>query len=370
MILAHVFASQSWGGAEIYCLELAHKQHLSGRSVFVWGLPNSKITIEARKRRIPVIESELPLRIDPTELIPLSKIVRSYKITHLQIHWSGGLWAFAGIKFLLPVKVIYHVHLWIKHSKKDPLHWLLYKTIDRTIVAGERAQKAAQKKLPISKNRIQVVSYAIDMDPVKALMKVTARELRAELNLPQDKFIFAVFARIDKQKGWLEFLKAFLELKKTDAGVFALLIGDPSHNEKEADDYEAEVLKFLSQNFSNTDYLKLPNQKEFQKYLKACDILVAPSYHESYSLMFLHAFSLGIPVISTSSGGTPDLVTLDRGWLVPPKSVSELSKSMKVAKDSVQKSSLDTQAIIQSTWAEHSFENIMKEFDQIYEMKD
>ena len=55
MQIAHVFPSRSWGGAEIYALELASRQHQQGWPVIVWGLEGAPIVEEARRRKIPVM---------------------------------------------------------------------------------------------------------------------------------------------------------------------------------------------------------------------------------------------------------------------------------------------------------------------------
>lgn len=79
-----------------------------------------------------------------------------------------------------------------------------------------------------------------------------------------------------------------------------LLIGDgPERSETER----------LSRDLGISDHVKfLGKQSAIPEILSASDIFLMPSQSESFGLAALEAMSCGVPVVSTSSGGIPELV--------------------------------------------------------------
>jgi glycosyltransferase involved in cell wall biosynthesis len=364
MVIAHVFASESWGGAEIYSLELAEAQTKAGQNILFWATPGSKLAQEAKNRGVELIEERLPPRVDFLAVFRIRKILKAKKITHVHLHWSGGVWTFSFVKKLISFHLIYHVHLWMKHKKRDPLHWQLYKNVDQVIVAGKRAREAVLKCLPVHEYQVSICPYARHFSHVQD-PSIT----RESLHIPEGQTVFGVFARLDRQKGILEFLEALKMIMTSKNNprrdFFALIVGDPTAGEQDALNYQMELQGF-GRIYLQGHVQFLNHQDDYLSYLNLCDVLVAPSYHESYSLMFLDAFLLGKPVISTAAGGTPDLIQSSSGWLVPPRDVPSLaqvlSHGMAHPREFQQKGESAREYVV----AYHSFEKVLNCMNDIY----
>lgn len=358
--IIHVFPSASWGGAEIYSVELAARQMQKGLRVTFWGVKDSRIISEAKARGLNIVDEPLSWRLDLLSLPRLAKKLRDLKATHLHIHWSGGVWAFFGIKLLYPVKIFYHVHLWMKHTKKDPFHLLAYQMVDRLIVAGPSAKEAILKTLPISAKKIRICPYGMDFTKFENVVcEIT--------DTPEVGLVFGIFARIDRQKGIKEFLLAMEPLMKRHAGTHLVVVGDPTHGEAEADSYFQEIKELLKTKFDQKRIHQFGFQKNYLNLLACCQVLVAPSFHESYSLIILDAFALGIPVLSTRAGGTPDLVTDERGWLVPPQDVDALRIALNGILSDPHDVTWKSECARTYVTTHHSFENVLKKISAIYE---
>lgn len=368
----HVFPSESWGGAEIYVFELASEQKKSGVEVFVWCVEGSRLYLECQKHQIPTLVLDLPKGFPWDFSKRLANQIRSLfsvegrteQALILHLHWTKGVKSFFGIKKWMQVKIVLHVHMWVKHSKKDILSRWAFRAVDHVVVAGPRARSAVVDHLPIENSRVVEIPYAIQF---KNLPIDSRNQIRNELNIPFRAFVFGLFARMDRQKGVREFLNALQPLMEKDSNIYAVVVGDPTHGEKDALDYSKEITDFIKNSPHRNRISHLPFRPEFLPLLSACDILVAPSYHESYALIFLHAFSLGISAISTNSGGTPDLVKAQFGWLVPPRDVDELSKQMAIAfhhPEDVRRKGIAAQEF---TLAHHNFKQIIEQWNLLYD---
>ena len=67
-------------------------------------------------------------------------------------------------------------------------------------------------------------------------------------------------------------------------------------------------------------------------YLGAADVFVLPSHREGTPNVILEALASGCPVVATRVGGIPDVVAEGKtGLLVPPRSVSDLTRALREA---------------------------------------
>ncbi|MEQ1877744.1 MAG: glycosyltransferase family 4 protein [Bdellovibrionia bacterium] len=356
MHIAHVFPSLSWGGAEIYSLELATRQMQDGLSVSIWGIPGSKLLEEAVKRGLKTRTEKVSKRLDLMGLPRLARYIRNEKITHLHLHWSGGIWAFFGLKALAKGRIVYQNHLWISHFKIDPFHWAANSQIDRLIVAGPRAEENALKMWKFPSNKIDVIPYGIDLTRANGL----------DTKTEPTNLTFGLFARLDRQKGTREFLHALFSIVE-DRNIHAVVVGDPTLNEPDAVAYSHEVEELIQGSRFRERIVRHTSTPDYLRLLAKCDVLVVPSYHESYSLLILDAFMLGKPVLATDSGGTPDLVSPERGWLVPPRDAHALAEAMKEISAAgsleIERRGRNARAYVE---ANHAFATILSAFKKIY----
>jgi glycosyltransferase involved in cell wall biosynthesis len=89
-------------------------------------------------------------------------------------------------------------------------------------------------------------------------------------------------------------------------------------------------LKNLAANLNLTDKIIWAGfQTQIPEVLKALDIFVMPSYQENFANILLEAMAMQLPIISTNSGGTPEVLDFGRcGLLVPPRQSEPLAEAV------------------------------------------
>lgn len=134
--------------------------------------------------------------------------------------------------------------------------------------------------------------------------------------------------RLAKEKGLFDLLDAVLLLARQGLDVGLTVIGSGQDQD--------EAKQFVVQNDidSRVAFLGAVKNQQIPAYLRAADILVAPSqtsrmWEEQVGMVNLQAMACGTPLVSTISGAIPEFVE-DRktGLLVPQVDVSALVQAI------------------------------------------
>ncbi|MBM4399494.1 MAG: glycosyltransferase [Candidatus Cloacimonetes bacterium] len=90
--------------------------------------------------------------------------------------------------------------------------------------------------------------------------------------------------------------------------------------------YKDELVK-LTKSLNVESYVTFfgaKSSKDIDRLLPEHDILILPSFVESFSIVLIEAMAAGLPVIATKCGGPELIVTEETGSLITPNSVNEL----------------------------------------------
>jgi glycosyltransferase involved in cell wall biosynthesis len=127
---------------------------------------------------------------------------------------------------------------------------------------------------------------------------------------------------IGKRKGVFDLLKVVKKLKQKDYPI-KLMIGGTGDIEKLLFDIEALHLS------DHVNYLGWIREKDRDLLLRETDIFILPSYAEGMPMAILEAMAYSLPVISTSVGGIPSLVTNGQtGYLINPGDLDDMYKKI------------------------------------------
>ena len=148
-------------------------------------------------------------------------------------------------------------------------------------------------------------------------------EIRQDLNLSNDDFVFIFIGRIVGDKGMNELSDSMKRFQKEGKNVKLLLVG---RFESELDPLKSDNEDFLR---NNPNVRFVGYQRDVRPFFIAADVLVFPSYREGFPNVVLQAGAMGLPSIVTNINGCNEIIKEGlNGKIFPPKDTDALFKEM------------------------------------------
>jgi glycosyltransferase involved in cell wall biosynthesis len=130
-----------------------------------------------------------------------------------------------------------------------------------------------------------------------------------------DKIILVSTGRLIKRKGYNYLIKSISELKNVELN----LIGDGNLKD--------ELVELSKIEDSSVKFLGKINHEELPKYLQKSNIFILPSLNEGMSNSVLEAMACGLPIITTDTGGSKELIK-NNGFIVKQADVNSLKNAI------------------------------------------
>ena len=214
--------------------------------------------------------------------------------------------------------------------------------------------KEDTQRLFHTKKEIKVVPNFIDIDKYKITYKDCDRDLLA---LPEERVITHVSNfRLVKCIG--DVIEIFYRIQK-ELPAKLIMVGEGPERK------EAEQL-CRTHNIEDK-VVFLGNSSEVDKILCFSDLFLLPSKTESFGLAALEAMASGVPVISSNSGGIPEVnIQGVSGFLSPVGAVDEMAQNaLKILKDDTTLNAFKKGA--QTTATKFDIHKIVPFYEAIYE---
>jgi len=158
----------------------------------------------------------------------------------------------------------------------------------------------------------------VNLQKFKSSKKIHT-EVRRQLSIPKDAFVFLYLGRLNKDKGILDLANAFSKISNDRA--YLVVVGPDEAN------FGYQMQKLCG---VNQDRMRLAGfSNEPQKYLAAADVLCLPSYREGFGSVIIEAAAMGVPAIASNIYGISDAVQNKKtGLLHPPKNINRIFRCM------------------------------------------
>ncbi|MGW8324789.1 MAG: glycosyltransferase [Desulfobacterales bacterium] len=178
----------------------------------------------------------------------------------------------------------------------------LAKFCNRIIVPTQKDQDYLIQCYDAHYDNIQIVPCGVNLDHFKPQDKISARR---RLTLPVDDPIILYVGRFSPIKGLDRLFKSVSFITRLSHTLLVMVGGDGERSPM------SQHLKKKAKTFHIQDrviFAGRVDQKNLPLYYSAADVLVVPSYYESFGLVALEALACGTPVVTTSVGAMEKIV--------------------------------------------------------------
>ena len=209
-----------------------------------------------------------------------------------------------------------------KHGSKrfilKSFDWLIARLSILNIVDSQSQQQFLIEEKVLTKETSIVFGLGsvsgVDLKRFKPSKKVST-DLRRELLIPQDAFVFTYLGRLNKDKGVLDLANAFSLIENKKA--YLLIVGPDEggfvDEIKKTNAHKLGKIRFVG-------YTQMP-----ERYLTASNALCLPSYREGFGSVIIEAAAMGVPAIASNIYGVSDAVVNNQtGLLHRPADVSDI----------------------------------------------
>ena len=190
------------------------------------------------------------------------------------------------------------------------------------ITLSEKEYDIAHKKFG---DKVKYLSNGVDID---TFSQGDGDTFKKTYGIAQNVEIILCSARIDTQKNQLLLLEAFHMLYKKNTHLHLVFLGAISDEH-----YLKRLKQFIANNHLGDKVSFIHNLTPKDQLLidayKSASMLVLPSRHEPFGMVILEAWSAGIPVIASHTGGIGKIITHQKnGLLFENRNLTDLSNKM------------------------------------------
>ena len=163
------------------------------------------------------------------------------------------------------------------------------------------------------------MTYGIEKPPENLI--VSKEKFFNQSQLDTSVFTIGVFSRIEEQKGQHLVLQA---INKSNHNIQLCVIGHCMNHEYKNKLVEDIQLCRLNQKVKFIDFVNMP-----MTYMPCFDLVVLPTYEETFGLIVVEAMLMKVPVIGSNAGGVPEIITnYHNGLLFETKNYVDLQKKI------------------------------------------
>ena len=304
--------SPDQGGLELYFLKLVRHYRDMGYSMHVACSKKSYIAGCVNNKKIECAHRGFFKNI--------LYIIKN-KLNILHVSWSKDIFIAVMLKLLLPgrLKIIFYRQMKIPHPKKIFYHKFFYKNIDLLLVITDKLKEEAYTNLPIDKSKIKKLTYGISKPKFNA--KLSKDDFMQSNDIDPKIFSIGIFSRVEEQKGQHLVLDA---MNMSSNQMQLCIIGHVMSKQ-----YKEELL-INAKIYHLTNYLKFINFVDSpMSYMPFFDLVILPTYEETFGLVAAEAMIMNVPVIGSNAGGVPEIILNgNNGLLFQTKNTSDLSKKI------------------------------------------
>jgi len=313
-----ICSSPDQGGLELYFISLVN-YFIDKGNIYSVTLDNSFISHKIKTRNISIKKNNFLNIFQNVKKI--LAFIEENNIDVIHVSWTKDLLLSALIKKFSSrhLKIIYYRQMKLTRKKSDIYHKFIYHKIDHVLAITEKLSSECNKYLPIKPDQIDILKYGIKKFDNKRYNK---DEIYERYNLDKSKFTIGVFSRIEEQKGQHLLIEAMNLL--FEKNIQLVIVGHCMD-----DDYKRNIEMKCSQYNLKDRVIFIPFIENPKGIMSTIDLIVLPTYEETFGLVVIEGMMSNTPVIGSDAGGVPEIITNEvNGLLFHTRSSSSLAEKI------------------------------------------
>ena len=183
------------------------------------------------------------------------------------------------------------------------------------IICVSKYIQSSLEKYDIPKEKLLVLRNGVDENKFNSkILDDEKQKIREKYAIKKDDIVLIYTGRIVPEKGVLELVKAFKQIKKDNLKL--LIVGSALNAIKNKTLYEERVEKEISKNM-NIIFTGFIDYSNISNIYKIADIAVLPSlWNDPAPLTIIESMRCGLAIITTKSGGIPEYSKSDNAIFI------------------------------------------------------
>ena len=280
----------------------------------------------------------LPISRRPSlgsDLLALGLLMRlfwreRFDIVHSHFPKSGLLGMTAAWLTRVPIRIhTFHGEVWATRAgwrratlkKFDRMvAWMATHVL--TVSASQQKFLVRESVLSQGQSKVIGAGSICGVDPLRFCPDSNIRRrTREDLGIDQHTQLILFVGRLNRDKGVLDLVEAFVGIASLRPDVAMLLVGTP---EDILFDELQEMCGAYRQRIHYQGFTSTP-----EHYMAAADVFCLPSYREGFGMTLIEAAACGVPAVASRISGIVDAVSDgETGLLYTPANVAELTHAL------------------------------------------
>ena len=309
--IVHIDTERTWRGGEGQVLNLALKLPKNEFRSIIAAPRKSALMDRAHAAGLDTLVLPSTAEFSFSQLRILRRIIQRESVSIMHVHTSHGLIAAALIRelFKKDLKIVYARRTDFKLRtqflglSRRKYQW----GADLIVCVSERIRQILLKA-HLSAEKIITIYSGVDLG--RFCLSIDRTAYRQSLGLNPDHIIVGMVAALEPHKDPMIFIRAVDLVLQKRKDVSFVLVGNGSLWD--------EVESYAKENLPVENFKMLGFRTDIPEILHTLDIFCMSSKEEGLCTSILDAMASGLPVVATSAGGIPEVVSNGETGILTP----------------------------------------------------